>query len=826
MSPLPLFPVRRKATQRRRPRPVADRLRLEWLEDRTLLAGHTLATATPLALAAGRLTTVSGFLPSGRSVDLYALSLAAGATVRAAVAAQSIGSTLDGVLRVFNAAGQPVASNDNFAGLDPRLAFQAPTAGTYYVGVSSAGDDHYDPTVALGDQGSSLGLYRLQLSVAGTPLLPDVVGASFQVVGGQAEWGDTVTVHYTLENRGGAATPGEFDVGLVLAADNRIATDGELLERFPVAGLAAGASLSGTVNVPLPGAPGAPPAGFTEPEPVFLGLRIDPGGDLRDGVPSPNIDQRQGSDLDALAILLPQTAAAATANFALNSRTAGVLMPGHTADTFTISLPAGESGRLVARVPDSTVLTTLSLFNPTGSILASGEGGLPGEGDPALDVELNTFGGGTYLLEVSVPQGYTGPPVAYALTAQFQPAGLQTDSFVQDNGADPVGLVAADFNGDGLPDLAQADAGSNDVHVLLSAGADTFRDTIQANGTLVAGQSYPVGDRPSALVVGDFNGDGVPDLAVANAGDNDVSILLGAGDGTFHEVTDAAGHPLRPAAGADPGALAVGDFNGDGIPDLAVADAGTDTITILLGKGDGTFQALTPFPVPAAPGQHLTALTTADFDGDGRADLAVALDGSPGHVVVFLGNGDGTFRAGQDATVGNDPVALAAADFNRDGLPDLATADAGSGTVSILRGLGGGQFALAESAAVGGTPGALTTGDLNNDGNVDLAGADAASGDVSVLLGKGDGAFQAPERLAFGRSPVAVVATDLDGDGSVDLVTALPGARAPGVRQVPRGRGGHGPGRRRQRGPGDGQSRVRRRQHSQWYPAVDPAGAR
>jgi hypothetical protein len=766
-------------------------LRLEWLEDRTLPAGHTLLTATPLPLAAGHPAAVSGYLDSGRAVDLYALTLAAGDTVQGSVAAQGIGSTLDGVLRVFGSGGQPIASNDNFDGLDPRLAFQAPAAGTYYVGVSSAGDALYDPNVAPGDQGSSLGTYRLQLSLTHGPLLPDVVGASFHVVGGEAAWGDTVTVDYTLENRGGAATPGPFDVDVALSADNRIDAGNVSVGSIQVPGLAAGASLTGSLPVELPG-PDDLPAGFTEPGPfdpdvVFLGLRFnsltEPG---RGTVPSPNVGQRQGTDLDALQVLLLRTATPAATDpdsvdsLPLNTRTIGTLTLNQTA-TFEITLPQGVNGRLIARVPNVPFFASLSLIDQNGT-LAFTEGGLPGEGDPSIDQELNTLGGpATYFLQVqNLGQS---DATDYTLTAEFQPSNLPTDPFLQDGGANPVVLVAADFNGDGLPDLAQADAGSNDVQVVLGAGADTFRETAGAGGHPVAARSYAVGAGPSAMVVGDFNGDGIPDLAVTNSRDNDVSILLGNGDGTFHEVTDAAGEPLRPAAGPDPGALVVGDFNGDGVPDLAVADGGDGEVTVLLGNGDGTFRSLSPFPV-ATPGEQLTALAAGDFNGDGTPDLAVALaegSGQPGHVEVLQGNGNGTFRSVTDSlgipvrlAVGADPVALTAADLNGDGLPDLVTADSGSGTVSVLLDGGGGRFAPAVAVPVGAGPRALATGDFNNDGATDLAVADGGSGDVSVLLGNGDGTFGSPERLAYGMSPVAVVASDLDGDGSVDLVTASP----------------------------------------------------
>src|SRR5205823_13039200 len=160
------------------------------------------------------------------------------------------------------------------------------------------------------------------------------------------------------------------------------------------------------------------------------------------------------------------------------------------------------------------------------------------------------------------------------------------------------------------------------------------------------------GSRPESVAVGDINRDGVPDLAVANSGSSDVSVLLGNGDGTFQAARAFA------VAGTTAAAVAVADLDGDGRPDLAVAHAGV--VSVLLGNGDGTFQAARAF---ATAGTSPHSITVADLNGDGRPDLAVANVWSleapgqiPGNVAVLLGDGDGTFEALRTAEAGRAPI--------------------------------------------------------------------------------------------------------------------------------------------------------------------------
>jgi hypothetical protein len=273
-------------------------------------------------------------------------------------------------------------------------------------------------------------------------------------------------------------------------------------------------------------------------------------------------------------------------------------------------------------------------------------------------------------------------------------------------------VAVGDLNGDGKLDLVAADEQGRNVSVLLGNGNGTFQPAVQ----------YPVGSFPSSIAVEDFNGDGKLDLAVANFRDKDVSVLLGNGNGTFQTAVNytVETYPLS---------VTVGDFNGDGKLDLVTANEVSDTIavpgnvSVLLGNGDGTFQAAVNYPVGPEP----ALAAVGDFNGDGKLDLAVAgIDVSSGFalVAILLGKGDGTFQAPVSYSVHCYPSAVAVADFNSDGKLDLAVgAPCGDGLgLSILLGNGDGTFQAAANYNSGPTSGnAIAVGDFNGDGAPDLA---------------------------------------------------------------------------------------------------------
>jgi tRNA A-37 threonylcarbamoyl transferase component Bud32 len=316
-------------------------------------------------------------------------------------------------------------------------------------------------------------------------------------------------------------------------------------------------------------------------------------------------------------------------------------------------------------------------------------------------------------------------------------------------GPQPYHVAVGDFNGDGKPDLVVTDWYS--LAVFLNNGDGTFRRGVN----LAADSNFP------GVAVGDFNGDGVLDLAVTQPNADCLSVYLGRGDGTFRE-------PRRYTTSSSPWGVAVGDFDGDGRLDVAVSTKEGKKVSILLGNGDGTFRPTADYPCQAG---GAISLAVADFNGDGKPDL-VASHGSLDRVLVFLGNGDGTFRPGVPYAVGSGPGVVVVADFNGDGKPDLAVENVGNNNVSVLLGNGDGTFQLAVHYPAGTSPGGLAVADFNGDGKPDLVVANHESHNVSVLLGNGDGSFRPAIHYAAGWTPAGVAVADLDGDGKPDIAVA------------------------------------------------------
>ena len=445
-------------------------------------------------------------------------------------------------------------------------------------------------------------------------------------------------------------------------------------------------------------------------------------------------------------------------------------------------------------------------------------------GDASLFVSLG-FAAPKMSLASSTVSGQSGYGQLITLTVTFSPPST-TGTVVFYDGTTPIGQATI-VNGTATLVTRALPSGPQQLtaHFLGNPGqasgvSNTLTQSVVPNlsNGLIAAGTFATGVAPIAVGTGDFNRDGITDLAVANSGDTTISILIGIGDGTFRPA-------IPVTSGADPVALTIYDANGDGVLDIAVANGGDDSVSILLGNGDGTFQLYKNFPGPYAT----TAIIAADFTGDGIADLAVG--GFYANIDVFPGAGDGTFgtplltesvngleslAAGDFAKKGSLDLAVAglpidppnegqlqvrigdnsgtfgtqyrpytvigpsdvtATDVNGDGAPDLVFAiygllDTGQfGDVEVILNLNNPYnnsepLGPVKSFSAGMDPLLLVTGDMSGAGKQDIAVTNYDG--VSVLRGNGDGTFQPPVQYTTSSS-YAVAMGDFNGDGVVDL---------------------------------------------------------
>ncbi len=309
-------------------------------------------------------------------------------------------------------------------------------------------------------------------------------------------------------------------------------------------------------------------------------------------------------------------------------------------------------------------------------------------------------------------------------------------------GTNPQTIVTGDFNRDGKLDFALVDYnGGSAGSVSVYLG--------NGDGTFQPKVDYPAGAGPDALAVGDVNGDGIPDLVVGNDLGASVSVFLGNGDGTFQAKQDYS-------AGLYPHGVVLADFNGDHAPDIAVTNEGSNNVGVFLNNGDGTFAAMKTFGVASEP----YSLAPADFNGDGKTDLAVT--GYYNSVIsILIGKGDGAFKTYTDVPTGTAPAVVLAHDFNGDGNIDLAAIDynnGNTGSVSILLGKGDGTFGTHTDYATGTGPAGMTIGRFNDDKFVDLAVTNLIGNSMSILPGNGDGTFGAPQSFTTPKYPLGVAA--------------------------------------------------------------------
>ena len=317
-------------------------------------------------------------------------------------------------------------------------------------------------------------------------------------------------------------------------------------------------------------------------------------------------------------------------------------------------------------------------------------------------------------------------------------------------GAQPVDVKAADLNGDGNPDLAIANMGANTVTVLLGDGTGGFGHRVD----------FPTGAGPHALAICDINGDGKPDVVTANYVSNTVSVLLNDGNAGFGTRTD-------DGTGSEPFSVAIGDMNGDGAPDLAVADFGGPGVSLLLNDGHGAF----PTRLDTAGGRTCASITLGDFNDDGYLDVAVA-EVDAGVVGVFLGDGTGRLRSIHEFSAGLEPWSVGAADLNGDGRVDLAVADYFQLCVATLLGNGDGSFISSTYAPAGGLVRGLAVGDVDGTGTPDVVVAVESGNWIAALFGDGSGTLVSDPVLSTGSGPFAVAIADLNRDGLPDIVAA------------------------------------------------------
>jgi Flp pilus assembly secretin CpaC len=404
--------------------------------------------------------------------------------------------------------------------------------------------------------------------------------------------------------------------------------------------------------------------------------------------------------------------------------------------------------------------TTLSMVHSAQRILLRAQDGKP----------ATFFVGDRYPIDLGLLSSNLNPASTALAAALLSGLTLPRTDF--DTGKGPISVAIADFNKDGHPDLVVANQMDGTISVLLGNGDGTFgTQTVIPIPGVIAG-TVTTASSPSAIATGDFNDDGNIDIALTDMANSRVMILLGNGDGTFKA-------PVAYPTGSNPVALVAQDLDGDGEPDLAVVNKGdgttASTVTILLGNKvngvqNGTFG--TPPNQTSAPsvGVSPSAITTADFNADGNVDLAVA-NHSDNTVSILLGKGDGTFGTQTTFATGNGPAGIATADFNNDSHADLAVANQNDSTVSILLGKGDGTFLAQTAFTTGSGPVGIIAANFAGT-TTDLAVADESAGNVDILIGNGDGTFNTPVSLPTGNSPIAVASADLNSDGTIDLVSA------------------------------------------------------
>ncbi len=337
-------------------------------------------------------------------------------------------------------------------------------------------------------------------------------------------------------------------------------------------------------------------------------------------------------------------------------------------------------------------------------------------------------------------------------------------------GGHPEGLAVGDFNEDGWLDIATSNSESDDISLLLGNGNGTFRSVY----------SFGVGTTPMFLATGDLDRDGTLDLAVAEAGDNRVSVLLGKGNGVFDQ-------PVPYPSGHGPTSISLGDIDGDDDLDMVVVNSGRFgyyppfSWSVLLNQGQGDFVLAQRFEEQKQKGLFPTGVSLADLNGDDLPDVTVTWSQPSwrtpdGHVSVFQNQGRGRLTPWRTIPAGFTLSAVTQTDVDDDGDLDLLVTSVFTDSVNMLMQLSPGRYTKPAYLDVGFGPVMLACEDLDGDGNLDLIVANRTSQSASILLGRGDGSFQPAGHYAVGAVPTAMGIEDFNDDGLPDIVTANSGS--------------------------------------------------
>jgi hypothetical protein len=479
-----------------------------------------------------------------------------------------------------------------------------------------------------------------------------------------------------------------------------------------------------------------------------------------------------------IALWITTVALFSLLNFVSCSSSGGGSSPSEPAPEITSLSPAANNPSVVLGSPIAATFdqTMNSASSDTFVVFGSQSGKLggiySGGGSDTLQFVSNTSFKPGELVEVILTDSLTSTegvslePFVYCFRAEtIGGSGTFAVSQTVSGQNGPSALAVGDWDGDGAIDLASANRSNNSIAILINDGTGNF--TADPNKA-VTGQTNTDG-----LAAGDWDGDGDLDLASANYGNNTITILINDGTGSF-TVTQLVTGQINTSG------LAAGDWDGDGDLDLASANYGSSSVTVLTNDGTGNFTV-----TQTVTGQINTdGLAAGDWDGDGDLDLASANNGG-NRVTILINNGVGKFSVGQTLLGQTNTRGLVAGDWDGDGDPDLASANDGASSVTVLTNDGTGNFTVTETITAQTNTRGLVAGDWNHDGALDLASANYGAANVKILINDNDGTgnFTETQTVPSQINSTALAAGDFFGDGSLGLASANFGAASIAILQ-------------------------------------------